>query len=238
MSNFLRLLAGEFQRLVKYRILFFGLLVSAIWILILGLSAPAEAEMLFPLLVVTDTGMMSIALLGASFFFEKQESTLKTLLVAPVSLSQVIAAKVIAAIASGILSSICIMVAAWAFHGITVNVLAIILYTILAVVAHTALGYVLALASRDFMSFLMKYMGMAVLFMVPLILVPLDLLPGNWIYLGMLSPMYATDVLIGSLFEASEPLKVVIAALWLFVIGGTVYPFVVYPRFRAKAIEG
>jgi len=238
MNNFLRLLAGELHRLVKYRILFFGLLVSAIWVLILGLSAPAEAEMLFPLLVVTDTGMMSIALLGASFFFEKQESTLKTLLVSPVSLSQVLAAKVIAAIASGIVSSILIMLAAWIFHGITVNVVAIVLYTVLAVIAHTALGYVIALASRDFMSFLMKYMGMAVLFMVPLILVPLDLLPGDWIYLGMLSPMYATDVLIGSLFESTEPIRVAIAALWLLLIGGVIYPFVVYPRFRAKAIEG
>ncbi|MFA5006792.1 MAG: ABC transporter permease [Candidatus Izemoplasmatales bacterium] len=238
MNNFFRLLKGEFLRLVKYRIVLFGLIVSAIWVLILALSAKAEAEMLFPYLVTMDTGMMSIVLLGASYYFERQEGTLKTLLVAPVTVTEVLAAKVFAAILTGILSSVVIMLAGWIVHGMTVNVLGILFYTILAVFAHTALGFVLALASKDFMSFLLRYMGLVILFVVPMFLVPLGLLEGGWRYLGMLSPMYATEVLIGSLFETAETAELVVSAVWLFVLGGTVYPFIVYRRFRAKAIEG
>ena len=78
MSNFLRLLKGEFIRLVKYRIVLFGLIVSAIWVLILALSAKAEAEMLFPYLVTMDTGMMSIVLFGADNLLDEDPPRVRT----------------------------------------------------------------------------------------------------------------------------------------------------------------
>jgi hypothetical protein len=238
MNNFLKLLQGEIQRLIKYRIVFFGLLVSLIWIVILAITSKAEAEMLFPILVVADTGMMSIVLLGASFFFEKQEGAIKTLLVSPVSVWQVIVAKVFASILTGVISTCLVTLFAFVFHGITVNLGLILVYTILSVLGHTAIGYVIILTSRDFMSFLMKYMGIVLLFVTPLLLVPLGLLPGNWIYLGMLSPMYAADVLFASLFEPVEALQMAIAAVWLFVLGAALYPLYVFDRFRINAIEG
>jgi len=238
MNNFLRLLKGELHRLIKYRIVFFGILVSAIWVAILVLIAREEAEALFPVLVVADTGMMSIVLLGASFFFEKQEGSIKTLLVAPVTVWQIIGAKVLASISTGVVSTVMIVAASFLVHGITVNLPLIIVYTVLAVFAHTAVGYLIILWSRDFMGFLIKYMGVVLAFLVPLILAPLGLLEDGWIYLGMVSPMYATEILIGSLFETVEPLRLAAAAVWLFVLGAVLYPVLVYNRFRANAIEG
>ncbi len=238
MSEFLKLLKGEFQRLVKYRIIFFGILVSVIWVLIIALTSKAEAESLIPLLVVTDTGMMSVVLLGASFFFEKQEGSIKTLLVTPVTVWQIIGAKVLSAIFTGILSTIMIVLSAWLIHGITVNLLGIFGATILSVFAHTAVGYILILYSREFMGFLMRYMGSVILFVVPLFLVPLGILEGDWQYLGMLSPMFATNVIVESLFKDVEPLRIIVAAVWLTALGGVLYPALIYNRFRENAIEG
>ncbi|MCK7489769.1 MAG: ABC transporter permease [Anaerotruncus sp.] len=56
-----------------------------------------------------DAGMMSVILLSASFYMEKQESTIKTLLVTPVSLAQVLAAKVIALVLSALLEAALIL---------------------------------------------------------------------------------------------------------------------------------
>jgi len=81
-------------------------------------------------------------------------------------------------------------------------------------------------------------MGAFVLFVIPLFLVPLGILEGDWQYLGMLSPMFATNVLVESLFKDVEPLRIIVAAVWLTALGGVLYPALIYNRFRENAIEG
>jgi hypothetical protein len=54
----------------------------------------------------------------------------------------------------------------------------------------------------------------------------------------MISPMFASQTLIDSLFGDVETIRIVIAAVWLASLGGVLYPAVIYNRFRRNAIEG
>lgn len=71
MAKFLRVYKAEMFRLFRYKIIFFGFFVTAIWVVILGLSDAVLAAELVPTLIVMDSGMMAILLLAASFYFEK-----------------------------------------------------------------------------------------------------------------------------------------------------------------------
>jgi hypothetical protein len=73
MSKVFLLLKAEITRLIKYKIILFGLLVTLIWLVLLSVVNKEEAKTLLPQLLVFDTGLMTIILLASSYFFEKQE---------------------------------------------------------------------------------------------------------------------------------------------------------------------
>jgi fluoroquinolone transport system permease protein len=232
------LFAGEIRRLFKYKIIFFSFLVSAIWVAIIALSDPATAEGLAPTLIVTDAGMMSIVLLGASFFFEKQEETLKTLLVTPAPVWAILLAKVASAMAAGLVSMVLVAGSAWLIHGVAVNFLLLGLYVLVIVAGNTAIGYVMILVSRDFMSMLVKFAGLMIAFYVPSLLVPLGIIPAEFDFVGILSPVYAGSLLIQSLYQPVETWKLLLALLFLAGIAAALYPSFIYRRFQKVAIEG
>jgi len=238
MSNLWKLFKGEVFRLAKYKVLFFGVLVSAIWVLVIALVSKAEAESFIPFLIVMDDGLMAIVLLGSMFYYEKQEGIAKSLLVAPITVSQVLIAKVAAAIFSGLISVVLIFLAALIFHGLVINLFLAIIYMVLAVIAHTAIGYVIILASRDFMGMLVKYMGVILVLIAPTILVALNIIPTNLSFLAILSPTYASQLLIESIFQTTDLWKILVSVGWLLTIGGLLYPLVIRKQYQRYALEG
>src|SRR5690554_4622026 len=106
MKILLYLTKGEITRLFKYKTLIVGLIVSFLWVLIIAFSDEESAMTLLPMLIFVDAAMMSILLLAASFYFEKQEEITKTLLVTPIKLWQLLDAKILASLFSGLLSTL------------------------------------------------------------------------------------------------------------------------------------
>jgi len=94
MNNIWKLFKGEIVRLFLYKVVFFAVLVSSIWVLIISLLSASEVKTLLPFVVVMDSGLMSIILLGPMFYYEKQEGIAKSLLVAPISVAEILIAKV------------------------------------------------------------------------------------------------------------------------------------------------
>jgi hypothetical protein len=238
MNNLLHLVKGEMVRLVKYRIIFFGLLVSVIWVGVIAFVDETTARGFLPFLAMMDAGMMSIILLAASFYLEKQESTIKTLLVSPVSLAEVLIAKVISAIMTAMISVILVLGSGYLIHGIETNPFLVILYVIVIVTANTAIGYWVTLRSRDFGSMVMKYMGFALLFMLPSLFFYLGVVEESAQLFLLISPMYASEFLIKSVVGNAEPLEVLLACVYLAILGLVIYWKVVYPRFQRFAIGG
>ncbi|HOW37505.1 MAG TPA: ABC transporter permease [Candidatus Izemoplasmatales bacterium] len=238
MRRFLHLYVGELRRLIKYKIVFFSLLVSLIWVAIVVLSDKTTAVALVPTLIGMDAGMMSIILLGASFYFEKQEGTIHSLLVSPVPVAQVLLAKVLSAISAGLVSMLMVAGLAWIVHGAAVSFGWMALVVIVMVASHTAIGYVFILISKDFMSMLVRIMGVLLLFYVPAILVPLGIITEEWLWVALLSPTYAGSFLLESLYKTVSSGLLAFAALYLTAIAGVIYPLAVYPRFLRIAVEG
>ncbi len=238
MKSWWTLLKGEIIRLFKYKIMWFGIALSLLWVLVLVLSSEADARALMPFLIVLDTGMMAIILLASSFYFEKQESTIKTLFVAPVTIRQILSAKVVASLLSGVISIGLVGLAMLIVHGVVINYALAFLYAILSTLAHVSIGYIIVFYSVDFMAFLMKYMGMAIMLMVPVLLVMLDIIPSDLIGLAFISPSYAAQYLINSLFTTSDIWLIVLGIAVLIAIPSILYPLVVYPKFKAYAVRG
>lgn len=84
----------------------------------------------------------------------------------------------------------------------------------------------------------MKYMGVVVLLMVPTLLVFLDVINGPTEYLAILSPSYAIQFLLSSLFENREIGKILTGIAVLAVVPATIIPLVIYPKFKSYAIKG
>jgi ABC-type Na+ efflux pump permease subunit len=238
MRSWFHLLKGEVARLFKYKIMWFGIALSLIWVLVLVLSAENEAKALMPFLLVMDTGMMSIILLASSFYYEKQENTIKSLFVAPVSVTQLLSAKIVASLLSGVISMVLVGLAMWIVHGVFINYALALLYVVLSTLAHVSLGYIIVFYSVDFMSFLMKYMGLVILLMVPVLLVLLDVINDDNIYLAFLSPSFAAQYLIDSVFVAKDGWLLALGIGVLVAFPALLYPLVVYPKFKAYAIRG
>jgi len=238
MAKFWRVYKAELHRLFRYKIIFFSFLVSAIWILILALSDAEVAEGLTPTLIVMDSGMMSILLLAASFYFEKQEETIKSMLVTPVPLSLILIAKIASAMTAGIVSMLAVAGFAWIVHGIETNLLLMGVYVLFIVAGNTAIGYYFILISKDFTGLIVKIAGVLMLFYVPSLLVPLGLMPDKYAIVALLSPIYAGGRLIESLYKTVPSVEVWISLCYLGLIAGILYPFVIYKKYQKVAIEG
>ncbi len=238
MKTWWTLFKGEIFRLFKYKIMWFSIMLSILWVIVLSLSAKEEAKSLMPFLLVIDTGMMSIILLASSFYFEKQEGTIKTMFVAPVSISQLLSAKLVASLVAGVISMALVALALLLIHGVVINYALALLYTILSTLAHISIGYIIILYSGDFMAFLIKYMGLAIAFMVPALLVLINVIPATFEGIAIISPSYAAQYLIDSLFVAKNGWLIALSVTTLTMIPTILLPLVVYPQFKQFAIRG
>ncbi len=238
MNKLWHLTLSEIKRLFKYNIIIFGFITSFIWAIIIGFSDKATVEMLAPFLIIMDAGLMSILLLGASYYLEKQEMTLQSVIVTPVKLSFVLLSKIFAALFTAFVSFVIVVVTILIFHDIQINILLMFVYVILTVLAHTAIGYLVVLSAKDFIQMLVRFMMLMLLFMLPLLLVALDLVPDNLQILTYISPSYAAQMLFKSTYEAQNVGYIWFAIGVLTVIPLVLYPFVVYKKFEKVAVEG
>ena len=237
MSNVFKLFVGELKRLVKYKILIVGLFVSIIWALIISSSDGDELMTLLPLLIGVDSTMMSIILLAAGYFLEKQEGSVKSLLVAPVNCGEILMAKVMAAVFSGLLSGVIVALTAQIKHGIKINLLLLIVYLVIIIVAHTAIGYVLSLYAKDFGTLLAYTLIFAFLSYIPSLLFMTDIIPAYAEKVMLVLPTHAAMMLLNSLTVKVDTLIVLLSVIYQAVLGLTLYFTVVYKKFKKNVAE-
>lgn len=170
MNSFFVLLTGDLQRMKKYNILSASFLVSLIWVGVLHFSGVEDVTELFPLLIFLDATSMAMLLVGVTMFFEKQEGTLKTLMVSPISKSQYILAKAFSNIISNILTMCILYLYAVLFKQINVSIAGFIAAVVLVAYVHSLIGFLLTFYSKDFTNLLMGIMKVAFVFMVPVLL--------------------------------------------------------------------
>lgn len=233
---------GEILRAYKYKILTIGISVSFIWLIILFFLRKniQDLEMIVPLLIFTDAALMSVILIGASIFFEKQEGSVRSLLVTPVSIGQILIAKIISSTLIGIISALVVGIGAIIMTDISINIPLLLVYVILTVVAHSAIGFALTIISKDFNSMLINFMVFTIVFIIPPILVMFNIIPPKYELIALLSPSQASNILISSTIEGMNYkwYKILLSIVYLLVISILIMRFFVYKRFVKDAMRG
>ena len=181
MNNFFVLLLGEIQRMKKYNILAAGLFVSLLWIGVLHFSGMEDVSKIFPLLIFLDATSMAMLLVGVTMFFEKQEGTIKTLLVSPISKVEYILAKTFANIISNIETLVILYVYAKIFKVININIFGLLGAVVLIAFIHSLIGFLLTYYSKDFTELLMGMMKYAFVFMIPILIEQVGLIKNELI---------------------------------------------------------
>ncbi|MFZ5974285.1 MAG: ABC transporter permease [Bacillota bacterium] len=238
MSGFRRLFAGEMRRLVSYKILPVSFATSCLWVILLLFVSREDALFIAPLLVFVDITMMLILLIGASSHLEKQDGTIKSMLVMPVSIREILFSKIAASMVLGLESAIVMSAALFIIHGITFNYAALLLFVAIAGLAHAAIGFFLALCSKDFGSMLGLLMVYLLPFTVPTILLAFGVIDMKYEWIVMLSPSHSSSNLITAAILGSYDVgKALAACVYLMLLSAALLKFAVYPKFKDNAVR-
>jgi len=239
MNNILKLTGGELRRMVKYMILPVSVFTSLLWCAVFFALSAEEARGLAPLFLFTDVALMSIMLLGASYHLEKQEGTIKSVMMLPVTMSEILISKTISSMILALESTVIISAALYFIHGVTLNYAVLLLFVIIASAAHAAIGFALSLFSRDFSSLLGILMTYMTVFTVPSILLAFDIIPRSYEWVLMVSPSQCAFTLLErAVTGVSGSGKIVFSLVYLIVISALFFRFIVYPKFKSNAVRG
>ena len=224
MGNVSILLAGELQRLRRYNILTGGFVVSLLWVAALHFLQTEYVESLFTLLLFVDIATMPAILVAVGLFYERDEGSLRAMLVTPIKHGEYIATKIVATVFSSLITLVILYGYAHFVRGIDANVLWLMIAVILGSGFHTLLGLLLTYGTRDFTGMLMRFMVYALVAMVPTLLEHVGVITHViWRILLYLSPARAVAMLFQAAVTEVALGDVIFSIVFLVVGGGILY---------------
>jgi len=239
MKQMLLLIKGELIRMVKYMILPVSTAISLLWVILFLLLSASESLTLAPLFIFTDVALMSIIFIGASHHFEKQEGTIKSMMMMPVSIGEIIVSKALAAMVMALESTVVVILGLGFIHGIWVDVGPLLLYVVVSSLAHVAIGFTLSLLSRDFTAMLGLLMGYMLVFAIPTIFYTFEIIPQRYGWMLWISPSHvASNLISGTISEVLGALNVIGGLTYLIMLAAVLFRFAVFPRFKSHAVRG
>lgn len=237
MTNLAYLLKGELQRMQKYHILSASFVVALVWIGVLHFAAVNNLDTFFPLLLFMDATMMAILMVGVTMFFEKQEGTLKTLLVSPINKFEYILAKSFANIVSNFVTFVLLYAYAWFFRDLSISFFTLVGIVFLISLFHSFLGFILMYYTKDFTSMLMGMMAYMLLMAVPVILNEIGVWTGDLVdRLFLILPTKASSTLLFGATGLAERGAIIFSATYLIVASIALF-YVVQHKFDEFAVK-
>ena len=239
MKKTLKLVTGDIKRLVNYKILPISIATTLLWVVIIFFVKKDEALFIAPFLIFVDVSLMSLVFLGASFHFERQENTVKAMMVMPVSLVEIMMSKITSSIFLGLTSAFLTSIALFFIHGITYNYLLLFVFVIIAGAAHGAIGLLMAISTRDFTTMLGLMMLYTIVFSLPSILVDFEVISVKYEKILFISPAHSSSELINTVMTGNmDTANVLLASFYLIIGTFCIIKFLVYPRYKEYAVRG
>ena len=169
MSNLAILFWGELERMKKYHILTASIVAALILFGVLYLINMDDVSSLFPLLLFIDATSMSILLIGATVFFEKQEGVLKSFLVSPVKKSEYILAKTLANVAINLISLILLYLLTQLVKEVRINLLGLLGGIFIVSTFHSLVGFYLTYKAKSFTDLLVEMFKYFLVLLIPVL---------------------------------------------------------------------
>lgn len=233
------LIKGELERLHKYNFTFISILIAFIWGVILFFLDDDSLGTILPFVLMMDATMMAVMYVGAVMYFEKNESTISTLLVTPISNAELILSKVISYTIHNLLSAVLLIIVFVVIRDVQLNYFLILLGIIMATAFHTIAGIVLSYYQKDFTGMLVQIMILSFALFIPSALVAFGVLSGDfWDIIMLVNPIQAAQEVIGGGFIGYEfEFEYYFSLSYLIIGGALLYRFVALPGFQNYAVK-
>lgn len=233
------LVKGELSRLNKYNMTSVSILVAFIWGVLLYFLNDDLLSSMLPFVLLMDATMMAVMYVGSVMFFEKNESTISTLLVTPVSNDELLLSKLIANTIHNMFASGLIIVVFVIIKDVQVNFFLIFIGILVATAFHTLLGIVMAYFQKDFTGMLVNVMILSFALFIPSALFMFEVISGPFVEaILLLNPIQAASELINGGFTGYEfGYKYVFSIIYLIIGGGLGYIFYARAKFQDYAVK-
>src|SRR5690554_4625020 len=170
------LVKGELDRLNKYNLFTATSVVLLIWLGLAWLLNAEEIKMFVPIILLMDATMMTIALVGATLFYEKKEHTLNSILVTPVRVDEYLLAKTIVSVINSLITVIALSAAVYFLKDFSFNFLLVGAAVVVITAFHTMIGIWFSYYSKNFSSLLVNFIIYVFIFVMPSVLAALDII--------------------------------------------------------------
>jgi ABC-type transport system involved in cytochrome c biogenesis permease component len=131
MKTTVKLLLGELKRLIRYKILPVSLVTALLWFALFLFLSREESFFIAPLLIYVDSTIMVILLVGAFNHLERQDGTISTMMVLPVSIGSILTAKAAASMMLALSSMVVTAAALYFIHNLVFDYAALFLFILL-----------------------------------------------------------------------------------------------------------
>lgn len=241
MDKLQQLYRGEVMRMRRYGITLAGLAAAVVWVLMIQFSGAAEADgisTLFPILLVADATVMSLLLAGVTMTFEKQENTLRSILITPIRSGDYLLAKTLGVITSSLVSLVLLLIYAILFKGLQINIPGIFAAVILVSFTFAQLGILLTYWTKDFTDLLQTIMKLMLLLFIPTVLEVTRFVEGFWLTIVQyINPVKHAMVLLQAASLSIERRDLIIALSYLLFFSGLLY-VLIRRHFATYAAKG
>jgi len=236
MRNLTTLTVGELQRMNKYQIIPASLFVLVFWFGFLYFVDAIFINQLFAILIFIDVSIMAIILVGAIMFFEKQEGTFRSLMVSPINKSDYLLSKGFSIVLSNLLTVILLFAFAYLVKDVEMNLIGFIGAVSLIGFFHAILGFWMSFYAKDFTSLLMRSVFYMLVFVIPVILVELQVIQTEWFeYVLYIIPTQASMNLLNAAAGLPQDVwETWLSAVYLFALTVLIF-FIVLKKFDVFA---
>ncbi|MBS4022696.1 MAG: ABC transporter permease subunit [Dethiobacter sp.] len=232
MDRLLPLVRGEFDRLNKYNLFTANFVVLLLWVGVAWFFEGEELKLFVPFIFVLDSTMMTILLVGATLFYEKQEHTMNSIMVSPVTEDEYLLSKVVVNILNSLITVVFISAALYFIKGITYNCLLLVPAVIVVTVVHTMIGILLSYHAKSFSSVLVNYIVYVFIFLLPTVLAMFGIINAKAAKYLIVLPPETANILIGVIVRDVDPLRLGFGYIYLAVLSFLLYRFIIKPKFN------
>ena len=204
MTNMAVLIQGELQRMKRYNIFSGGAVVALLWVAVLYFLDASMTAAIFQTFLYVDITSMPILLVGVALFYERQEGSLKAILVSPVSKAGYLLSKLAALLVSSLFTLVLLYSFAYYFRDFRAQTLGLVAAVLIIATFHVLFGILLTFHSKNFTSLLMRVMLYMFVFLLPVLLSELGLISQPFLKnLLYIAPTKASMELLGSVTQTT-----------------------------------
>lgn len=226
------LVKGDFDRLKKYNLFMANFVLLLFWLGIAWFFAGEELRMFVPFIFLLDSTMMTMLLVGATLFYEKQEHTMNSIMVSPVTEDEYLFSKILVNVINSLITVAFISISLYFLKGVTYNYLVLVPAVVIVTVVHTIIGILLSYYAKNFTALLVNFIIYNFVFLFPAFFAMLGLIGADAANYLIVLPPEAANILIGSMVRDVEAWKLTFAYVYLLVLSVVLYRFAVKPRFN------